>query len=155
MGWTMVKAKRKSPKAEYEHFVFKIKTWEPEYHFSVNQRADEPGNYSEHVEIKLEATCVEPKKCAGAGSHFILSSRRHCFPNEAKLIPLDKREKWLGELRLSSKEGWYYGGIPHESTAAIISALYSQLLGYLVLRGAPLYRGSSWCQSIELYPRWE
>jgi hypothetical protein len=149
----MTEAKGKSRKKEYEHFVFEIKEWEPDYTFSVNLRADKPGNYSEFVEIKLEAICIEPKKCAGAASRFILSGRRDCFPGEGP--PLDKREKWLGELRLSPKDGSYYGIIPHESTAAIISALSSKQLGCIVLRGAPLYRGSSWCQSIDLVASWE
>jgi len=151
----MTKARGKSHKKEYEHFVFEIKEWEPDYTFSVNLRADQRGNYSEHIEIKLEATCIEPEKCAGAKSRFILSSRRHCFPSEVKLLPLDEREKWVGELHLSPKEGSYYGRIPHESAAAIISALSSKRLGCVVLRGAPLHRGSSWCQSIDLAPRWE
>lgn len=151
----MTKARSKRRKEEYEHFVFEIKEWEPDYTLSVNLRPDEPGYYSEYIEIKLEAICIEPTKCAGAASHFILSSRRHCFPSEARLLPLDKREKWLGELSLSPKEGSYYGVIPHESMGAIISALSSKRLACIVLRGAPLRRGSSWCQSIDLAPRWE
>jgi|SRR6185312_7725949 hypothetical protein len=151
----MAKSKGKSRNQEYEHFVFKIQRWEPDYSFSVNQRPEGPENYSEYIELKLEALCVEPKKCAGAVTHFILSSRRHYFSKGGKLLPLNEREKWLGELRLNSKEGSYYGGIPHESMAAIISTLISQRLGCIVLRGAPLSRGSSWCQSIELSPRWE
>jgi hypothetical protein len=151
----MTKAKGKSRKKEYEHFVFAIKTWEPDYSFSINQGSDRPDNYSEYVEIKLETVCIEPERCAGAATHFILSSRRRCFPNDAKLAPQEKRESCFGELRLNPKVGSYYGGIPHESMAAIISALSSQRLGCVVLIGAPLSRGSSWCQSIQLLPRWE
>jgi hypothetical protein len=151
----MTKAKSKSHKKECEHFIFEIKEWEPDYTFSVNLRGDKPGNYSEYVQIKLEATCIEPKKCAGAACHFTLSSRRHYFPAEAKILTLNEREKWLGELRLSPKGGSYYGPIPHESTAAIVSALSSKRLACVVLRGAPLYRGSSWCQSIDLAAGWE
>lgn len=147
-------AKAKSKK-EYEHFVFEIKTWEPEYSFSVNQRPDGPENYSEYIEIKLEALCIEPTKCTGAVTRFLLSSRRHYFSRGAKLLPVKEKENWLGELRLSSKEGSYYGGIPHESMAAIIAALSSQRLDRIVLIGAPLFRGSSWCRSIELSPRFE
>ncbi len=151
----MTKAKTKRPKKEYEHFVFEIKTWEPNYNFSANRISDRPGHYSEYIEITLQTTCIEPTECAGSATRFILSSRRHCFSNEAKPLPLDKREKWVGELCLSKKEGSYYGGIPHESMAAITSALSSQKFGCVVLIGPPLFRGSSWCHSIELSPRWE
>src|SRR5689334_4849950 len=105
----MAKAKGKIRKKEYEHFVFTIKTWEPDYSFSINQSSDSPDNYSEYIEIELETICIEPKKCAGAATHFILSSRRHCFPNDVKLPAQEKRKRWIGELRLSPKEGSYYG----------------------------------------------
>jgi hypothetical protein len=151
----MTKAKGNSRKREYEHFVFEIREWEPEYSFSVNLRGDQPGNYSEFVEINFDGACIEPSRFAGAATHFILSSRRRCFPDDAKLLRLDERQKWLGELCLSPKKGSYYGPIPHESMATIISALSSKRFGYVILRGGPLRRGSSWCESIDLTSRWQ
>ena len=150
MARTSTKRPKRRRIQETQSFVFEIRSWQPQYFWSVNNTKFLEGPFWEHVGIEAEASCLLPKKVAGRTATFDFSGSRDFPDREAQRRDPSWRPKGIATLDLPPTNGRCYCSVPVEYLSFLMAGFAHGLFKFIVLSGPPLSRGHSTCTSIHL-----
>ena len=118
-------------------FLFRIGTTETFYSLSVGPKSDTVDLGHEHLRLELEATCLAPKKHAGATVSFVLMGNDFLISNDLEA------GHPVGSLTIRGKSGQYFGDVPRRSLMWLIDRIDSGRVRYVHIIADPLFRGSA------------
>jgi hypothetical protein len=133
---------------EHVFLMFEIKVWEPSYSFSLNRQKNAETDYSEYAELHFQTICIYPEKYSGRTASMIMSGRRGLFvPQNPRREQCDRPTN-IGLLELPPSGGSFYGGVPHDTMAYLLSALIDEKFQFIMLSGFALKRSAFFCTEL-------
>ena len=72
----MPKQKKRVPNQAYEHFIFEIGDWAPEYSFGTDQSYHATSLYSDHALLTIAGSCMFPSRFVGRTTSIRLAGER-------------------------------------------------------------------------------
>lgn len=102
-----------------ETFVFRIETIFPDYSFTIGHERFGDGDYAEHSQTKINATCLIPHRFEGRATTLTLLGSRQIIDKISKRSPVSGYTPNIGSLTMRGQRSEYLGSIPFDAALAL------------------------------------
>jgi hypothetical protein len=141
MTATAKKVKALKQQIAAESFVFRIDAILPDYSFTIGHERFGDGDYAEHCQTKINATCMVPKRFDGRDTTFtLLGSRRIIDKILKRSLPSDHTLN-IGTLTMRGQQSEYLGSIPFDAALALPAITLLGGFRFIFLSGIPIRGG--------------
>ncbi len=137
--------KIRAPKRQIaaESFVFRIDAILPDYSFTVGHERFGDGDYAEHCQTKISATCMVPKRFDGRDTTFTLLGSRRIIDQILKRSPPSDYTPSIGTLTMRGQRSEYLGSIPFDAALALPAITLLGGFKFIFLSGIPIRGGTT------------